>query len=50
MKRRNVDTLREVRLWLRDIILPTTGVIGTILFLYKDNLKEKFSTKKDKSI
>lgn len=31
MKRKNIDTMREIRLWIRDIGVPIITVIGTAL-------------------
>lgn len=30
MKQRTIDTAREVRLWIRDIIVPAVGVIAFV--------------------
>lgn len=30
MKRKNIDTMREVRLWIRDIIIPAAGIVVLI--------------------
>ena len=27
MKRKNIDAAREARLWIRDIIVPATGLV-----------------------
>lgn len=31
MKRRNIDTMREVRLWIGQIVVPTLTVVGSVL-------------------
>ena len=31
MKRRNIDTMREVRLWIGQIVVPTVTVVGSAL-------------------
>ena len=31
MKRRNIDTMREVRLWIGQIVVPTLTVVGSAL-------------------
>lgn len=31
MKRRDIDTMREVRLWIGQIVVPTLTVVGSAL-------------------
>ena len=31
MKRKNIDTMREVRLWIGQIIVPVVTVVGSAL-------------------
>lgn len=31
MKRRNIDTMKEVRLWIGQIVVPTLTVVGSAL-------------------
>lgn len=44
MTNRQIETSREIRLWIRDIIVPSIGVGATVLWLHpeiKDNIKTK---------
>ena len=44
MTNRQIETSREIRLWIRDIIVPAIGVGATVLWLHpeiKDNIKSK---------
>ena len=44
MTNRQIETSREIRLWIRDIIVPSIGVGATVLWLnpeIKDNIKSK---------
>ena len=44
MTNRQIETSREIRLWIRDIIVPSIGVGATVLWLHpeiKDNIKSK---------
>ena len=43
MTNRQIETSREIRLWIRDIIVPSIGVGATVLWLHpeiKDNIKD----------
>lgn len=31
MKRRNIDAMREVRLWIGQIIIPAVTVVGSVM-------------------
>lgn len=31
MKRKNIDTMREVRLWIGQIIVPAVTVVGSVM-------------------
>ena len=51
MTNRQIETSREIRLWIRDIIVPSIGVGATVLWLHpeiKDNIKSKFNEVKSK--
>lgn len=51
MTNRQIETSREIRLWIRDIIVPSIGVGATILWLHpeiKDNIKTKIDEAKSK--
>ena len=51
MTNRQIETSREIRLWIRDIIVPSIGVGATVLWLHpeiKDNIKSKFDEVKSK--
>ena len=51
MTNRQIETSREIRLWIRDIIVPSIGVGATILWLHpeiKDNIKSKIDEVKSK--
>ena len=51
MTNRQIETSREIRLWIRDIIVPSIGVGATILWLHpeiKDNIKSKVDEVKSK--
>ena len=51
MTNRQIETSREIRLWIRDIIVPSIGVGATILWLHpeiKDNIKTKIDEIKSK--
>ena len=32
MKKKNVDAARELRLWIRDVIIPMASVVGVCAF------------------
>ena len=46
MTNRQIETSREIRLWIRDIIVPAIGVGATVLWLHPE-LKEKIKSKVD---
>ena len=51
MTNRQIETSREIRLWIRDIIVPAIGVGATVLWLHpeiKDNIKSKVDEIKSK--
>ena len=51
MTNREIETRREIRLWIRDIIVPSIGVGATVLWLHpeiKDNIKTKIDEVKSK--
>ena len=51
MTNRQIETSREIRLWIRDIIVPSIGVGATVLWLHpeiKDNIKTKINEIKSK--
>lgn len=51
MTNRQIETSREIRLWIRDIIVPAIGVGATVLWLHpeiKDNIKIKIDEVKSK--
>ena len=51
MTNRQIETSREIRLWIRDIIVPSIGVGATVLWLHpeiKDNIKYKIDEVKSK--
>ena len=51
MTNRQIETSREIRLWIRDIIVPSIGVGDTVLWLHpeiKDNIKSKIDEVKSK--
>ena len=51
MTNRQIETSREIRLWVRDIIVPSIGVGATVLWLHpeiKDNIKSKIDEIKSK--
>ena len=51
MTNRQIETSREIRLWIRDIIVPSIGVGATVLWLHpeiKDNIKSKVDEIKNK--
>ena len=51
MTNRHIETSREIRLWIRDIIVPSIGVGATVLWLHpeiKDNIKSKIDEVKSK--
>lgn len=51
MTNRQIETSREIRLWIRDIIVPSIGVGATVLWLHpeiKDNVKTKIDEVKNK--
>ena len=51
MTNRQIETSREIRLWIRDIIVPSIGVGATVLWLHpeiKDNIKSKIDEVKSK--
>ena len=51
MTNRQIETSREIRLWIRDIIVPSIGVGATVLWLHpeiKDNIKTKIDEVKIK--
>ena len=51
MTNRQIETSREIRLWIRDIIVPSIGVGATVLWLHpeiKDNIKTKINEVKSK--
>lgn len=51
MTNRQIETSREIRLWIRDIIVPSIGVGSIILWLHpeiKDNIKSKVDEVKSK--
>ena len=51
MTNRQIETSREIRLWIRDIIVPSIGVGATVLWLHpeiKDNIKTKVDELKSK--
>lgn len=51
MTNRQIETSREIRLWIRDIIVPSIGVGATVLWLHpeiKDNVKTKIDEVKSK--
>lgn len=51
MANRQIETSREIRLWIRDIIVPSIGVGATVLWLHpeiKDNIKTKIDEVKSK--
>ena len=51
MTNRQIETSREIRLWIRDIIVPSIGVGATVLWLHpeiKDNIKSKIDEIKNK--
>ena len=51
MTNRQIETSREIRLWIRDIIVPAIGVGATVLWLHpeiKDNIKFKIDKVKSK--
>ena len=51
MTNRQIETGREIRLWIRDIIVPSIGVGATVLWLHpeiKDNIKSKIDEVKSK--
>lgn len=51
MTNRQIETSREIRLWIRDIIVPTIGVGATVLWLHpeiKDSIKSKVDEVKNK--
>lgn len=51
MTNRQIETSREIRLWIRDIIVPSIGVGATVLWLHpeiKDNIKSKVNEVKNK--
>ena len=51
MTNRQIETSREIRLWIRDIIVPSIGVGATVLWLHpeiKDNIKSKIDEFKSK--
>lgn len=51
MTNRQIETSREIRLWIRDIIVPSIGVGATVLWLHpeiKDNIKSKVDEVKSK--
>lgn len=51
MTNRQIETSREIRLWIRDIIVPSIGVGATVLWLHpeiKDNIKSKVDEVKNK--
>ena len=55
MKQKHIDAAREVRLWIRDIVVPVVGIMAvspdvreTIVDKYqeiKQNVKTKFKNK-----
>ena len=51
MTNRQIETSREISLWIRDIIVPSIGVGATVLWLHpeiKDNIKSKIDEVKNK--
>lgn len=52
MKRRNIDTMREVRLWIGQIIVPTLTVVGSALAIpeVRSAVSAKLKRKNDKKI
>ena len=51
MTNRQIETSREIRLWIRDIIVPSIGIGATVLWLHpeiKDNIKSKIDEVKSK--
>lgn len=54
MKRKNIDAMREARLWIRDIVVPGVGVLGSALMIPEvreavaakaNEVKEKINSK-----
>lgn len=43
MKRKNIDTMREIRLWARDIVIPAVTIIGGALTI--PEVREAVATK-----
>lgn len=52
MKRRNIDTMREVRLWIGQIVVPTLTVVGSALAIpeVRSAVSAKLKRKNDKKI
>ena len=51
MTNRQIETSREIRLWIRDIIVPSIGVGATVLWLHpeiKHSIKSKIDEVKSK--
>ena len=51
MTNKQIETSREIGLWIRDIIVPSIGVGATVLWLHpeiKDNIKSKIDEVKSK--
>ena len=51
MTNRQIETSRDIRLWIIDSIVPSIGVGATVLWLHpeiKDNIKSKIDEVKSK--
>lgn len=60
MKRKNIDTMREVRLWIGQIIVPAVTVVGSVMAIpevrqvvatkanqLKESIENKFKKKEN---
>lgn len=46
MKRKNIDTMREVRLWIGQIVVPAVTVVGSALAI--PEVRQAIATKASK--
>lgn len=46
MKRKNIDTMREVRLWIGQIVVPAVTVVGSIMAI--PEVRQVVATKANK--
>lgn len=45
MKRKNIDTMREVRLWIGQIVVPAITVVGSAVATKAEDWKQSIERK-----